>query len=236
MINGLIPWDTLDPFKQFYFNNLSGNRLKLYIYSETPCDYTMYSSQNPTEDSQLWKDIISGDRKALAQIYDRYVKVLYNYGNKICQNKTIVQDAIHDVFVDIWRYHKNLSPADSVRFYLYVSLRRKILKQLQEIPHYHGVDFDELHLAIPSRETNLIESEAKDEQLMKLKINLNNLSPRQYEAIVLKFYDNLSYPEIAKLMEMNEQSVRNLIQRGLEQLKKFSKLVVSMLLFSLFTI
>jgi RNA polymerase sigma-70 factor (ECF subfamily) len=192
----------------------------------------MPNPQDLPEDTQLWNDIISGDRNALALVYDRYVKVLYNYGNKICQNKMVVQDAIHDVFVDIWRYHKNLSPADSVRFYLYVSMRRKILKQDLNIPHYPGLDFDDLHLTIPSRETNLIETEVKDEQLLKLKRNLNNLSPRQYEAIVLRFYDNLSYPEIAKLMEMNEQSVRNLIQRGLEQLKKFSKLVVSILLFS----
>ncbi len=190
------------------------------------------NSQDVLEDTQLWNCVVSGDRNALAQIYDRYVKILYNYGNKICQNKMVVQDAIHDVFVDIWRYHKNLSPADSVRFYLYVSMRRKILKHHQDIPHCHGLDFDELHFAIPSRETNLIETEVKDEQLMRLKINLNNLSPRQYEAIVLKFYDNLSYPEISALMEMNEQSVRNLIQRGLEQLKKFSKLVVSILLLS----
>lgn len=194
----------------------------------------MRNSQDVLEDTQLWNCVILGDRNALAQIYDRYVKILYNYGNKICQNKMVVQDAIHDVFVDIWRYHKNLSPADSVRFYLYVSMRRKIVKHRQDIPHYQGLDFDELQLAIPSRETNLIETEVKDEQLMRLKINLNNLSPRQYEAIVLKFYDNLSYPEIGTLMEMNEQSVRNLIQRGLEQLKKFSKLVISVLLLSLF--
>jgi RNA polymerase sigma-70 factor (ECF subfamily) len=195
----------------------------------------MRNSQDVLEDTQLWNCVISGDRNALAQIYDRYVKILYNYGNKICQNKMVVQDAIHDVFIDIWRYHKNLSPADSVRFYLYVSMRRKIVKHRQDLSNYHGLDFDELHLAIPSRETNLIETEVKDEQLMRLKINLNNLSPRQYEAIVLKFYDNLSYPEIGTLMEMNEQSVRNLIQRGLEQLKKFSKLVISILLpFSLF--
>jgi RNA polymerase sigma factor (sigma-70 family) len=60
---------------------------------------------------------------------------------------------------------------------------------------------------------------------------LNNLSPRQYEAIVLRFYNKLSYLEIAEVMDVTEQSVRNLIQRGIESLRQHSQLIVSLLLF-----
>jgi RNA polymerase sigma factor (sigma-70 family) len=78
-----------------------------------------------------------------------------------------------------------------------------------------------------SEESRVVEKELHDEQLEKLKKYLNNLSPRQYEAIILRFYDEMSYAEIALIMEVNEQSVRNLIQRGLEHLRQYSRLVVS---------
>lgn len=45
------------------------------------------------------------------------------------------------------------------------------------------------------------------------------LSPRQREAIYLKFVSNLSYEEISNLLEINYQSARNLIFRGVEKLR-----------------
>jgi RNA polymerase sigma-70 factor (ECF subfamily) len=175
---------------------------------------------------ELWEAIRIGDKSALAQVYDLYVKALYNYGNKICHNPPMVEDAIQDVFVDIWRLHETITPCRSIKAYLYASLRRRILKEDQK---KLSLDFvwNEMHLATLSGESILIEKEVHDEQLKKLKANLSNLSPRQYEAITLRFYDQLSYAEIGSLMNVNEQSVRNIIQRGIEHLRQSSKLVVS---------
>jgi RNA polymerase sigma-70 factor (ECF subfamily) len=75
-----------------------------------------------------------------------------------------------------------------------------------------------------------VEKEGSDQQLERLKRYLNNLSPRQYEAIVLRFYDEMSYADIAAVMEVNEQSVRNLVQRGLEHLRQYSRLTIPVLL------
>jgi RNA polymerase sigma factor (sigma-70 family) len=173
---------------------------------------------------------------ALARIYDLHVGALYNFGNKICQDATLVEDAIHDLFADLWKYRETLAPANSVRAYLYASLRRKIVKEhaknASKLRYDHR--WEELNLTVHSVETTRIEKEVSEEQLKKLKAHLNNLSPRQYEAIILKFYDDLSYADIAVIMEMNEQSVRNLIQRGLEHLRQYSKLVISALLLATF--
>lgn len=49
---------------------------------------------------------------------------------------------------------------------------------------------------------------------------MTTLSPRQKEAIYLKFVSNLSYEEISKVMQMNYQSARNLVFRGLEKLRQ----------------
>jgi RNA polymerase sigma factor (sigma-70 family) len=181
---------------------------------------------------QRWNDLRAGDRGALAQIYNMHVKALYNFGNKICQDAPLVEDSIHDLFVDLWKNHKNLSQAISVRAYLYASLRRRIVNTSPKNVTMMRFDqrWEELNLATRSDEARIVEEETSDEQIKKLKAHLNNLSPRQYEAIVLRFYDDLSYSEIATIMEMNEQSVRNLVQRGLEHLRQYSRLVISFLL------
>ncbi|UII19628.1 RNA polymerase sigma factor [Fulvivirga ligni] len=193
----------------------------------------MKTSQQNTIEIELWNKIKSGDVKALECLYNEHVDALYNYGNKIFQNAQLVEDSIHDLFLDIWNYRKNLSPIMHTRAYLYTSLRRKISKTVQKnnfLPFDAKWDAD-LQLLIGSHEDRVIERDTVDEQTRKLRSHLNNLSPRQYEAIILKFYDKMSYEDIGSLMEVNEQSVRNLIQRGLEKLRKYARLAISICFF-----
>ncbi len=167
-------------------------------------------------------------------IYERYVNVLYNYAVKICKDPDLIEDSIQDLFIDIWRYRKNLADTDSVKYYLYFSLRTKIARQSSTASRLisEGIRWDDIKgLASGSFEQELIESEQHDERAMRLKKYLHNLSPRQYEAIVLRFYDEFSLDEIGKIMDMNPQSVRNLIQRGIIQLKQYSQLLISLLFF-----
>jgi RNA polymerase sigma factor (sigma-70 family) len=54
---------------------------------------------------------------------------------------------------------------------------------------------------------------------------LQKLSHRQQEVINLRFYHNFPYDTIASIMDMNYQSVLNLLQRALKTLRtKYNKL------------
>jgi RNA polymerase sigma-70 factor (ECF subfamily) len=90
-----------------------------------------------------------------------------------------------------------------------------------------------LRLSTQSQEHDIIESESKDQKSAKLKRLLNDLSPRQYEALALYFYDEFSYEEIASILNVNTQSARNLVQRGLTQLRDYARHIVSISFFLL---
>lgn len=195
-----------------------------------------YQNLDASDDLKYWESMIRGDENAFAKLYELYFKLLYNYGLKICSEPTRVEDCIHDLFVDLWRYRANLSSTTSVRFYLYRSLRRKLVKEKENAMWlYDDASFVEevLLLSTQSQEHDIIESESKDEKTAKLKRLLNDLSPRQFEALVLYFYDEFSYDEIAAILNVNEQSARNLVQRGLTQLRDYAKHIVSIALFLL---
>lgn len=181
-------------------------------------------------ETQIWDLMRKGNREALEHIYRLYVKNLYNYGRKICEDKEVVEDAIHDLFVDLWRYRKNISAITSVRYYLYLSLRRKIIKteNKRSLSVSGPVNWEEIsNLMTPPADYTLVNRETLDERTRRLKKYLGNLSPRQYEAIVLRFYDDFSYEEIGTLMNLNTQSARNLVQRGLSQLRQYAQLLIS---------
>jgi RNA polymerase sigma factor (sigma-70 family) len=191
-------------------------------------------NHNAGEEIQWWKAMVKGDENAFAKLYESYFKILYNYGRKICSDSSHVEDCIHDLFVDLWRYRATLSDTTSVRFYLYRSLRRKIVKDKDEVLKlYDDASFIEevLHLSSQSPELDIIQSESRDHKTAQLRKLLNDLSPRQYEALVLYYYDEFTYDEIASILNINEQSARNLVHRGLLQLRDYAKHIVSIALF-----
>jgi RNA polymerase sigma-70 factor (ECF subfamily) len=184
-----------------------------------------------------WEAMRAGNEQAFAWLYDRYFKLLYNYGKKIGTTDAALEDGIHDLFVDLWRFRSSLSSTTSVRFYLYRSLRRRLMRNDSRSNFFTAdgaIIEDALKAATPSSEQELIEEENNNQRIHRLKKLLSDLSPRQYEALVLRYYDEMSYDEIAAILNVNEQSARNLVQRGLLQLRHYAKYVISLLVFFIF--
>jgi RNA polymerase sigma-70 factor (ECF subfamily) len=184
------------------------------------------------DDLLLWNQIRRSDRCAFAALYEKHMDALYNYAMKICRNRALAEDSIQDLFIELWRYRETLSDVVSVRYYLYRALRRRIVKN--ESDHSwltnEGIRWENIQeLTATPLENSMIEAEVRDEKTRKLQKYLNDLSPRQYEAIVLYFFDEFSYEEIAAIMDVNEQSSRNLIQRGLAQLRQHAQFLISWL-------
>ena len=180
---------------------------------------------------RYWENLRRGEAGALEWLYNRHFKLLYNYGKKLSADDESLEDAIHDLFVDLWRFRRNLSPTSSVRFYLYRSLRRKLARN--DVHRKKTQDLvilpECLEFSTPCQEQDIIEKESQTSRIRQLKKLLADLSPRQYEAMVLRFYDEMSFEEIGAILNVNEQSARNLVQRGLSQLKQFSKLLMTFL-------
>lgn len=189
---------------------------------------------SPVYDIELryWDGLRKGESESLAWLYNRYFKLLYNYGRKIASDEKALEDGIHDLFVDLWRFRKNLSPTTSVQFYLYRSLRRRLVRNGNRNPLLAEAMSiaEDIQRGIPCEEEDIIERETQDSRVNRLKKMLADLSPRQYEAMILRFYDELSFAEIATILDVNEQSARNLVHRGLSHLKQFSKLLMTWVL------
>jgi len=136
----------------------------------------------------------------------------------------LISDCIQDVFVELWIKRENLSEHVSVlKFYLIKSLRRRILRRRstdkrllgdREIPddYDYTVEFN--------IELSLIQEQTSHEIAAQLKGSIAQLSARQQEAMYLKFYENLSYEEIALFLNTNIKAVYNLVGKSILSLRK----------------
>lgn len=120
--------------------------------------------------------------------------------------------------------------AGTIRFYLLKALRYKLIR-LEKHRHTRA-RVDELNgqfidtLIESSIETSIIEKEAHESWRTLLRDALSHLTLRQQEIIQLRFYQGFTHEQIAELMDVNYQSVSNLLHKALSRLKEKIKMPV----------
>jgi len=173
-------------------------------------------------DDMEWRRFKNGDVKALEGIYKSLVKSLINYGLRVTPDLNLVKDCIQDLFIELWKNRQNLADTDQPKYYLFRALRNKLSRAAT---HQSFVSEAEMQLSSNDLLTSYIELEmlAREQELQTRKTlqqQLEKLPRRQQEVIYLRFYHNFPYEMIASMMEMNYQSVLNLVQRALKTLRQ----------------
>ena len=172
-------------------------------------------------DTLLWNDFIKGSNDAYRHIYSSHVQSLFKYGCHFTHDEALVKDCIQDVFVDLSKYKASLGSTNNIKLYLFKALKRKIIKSLSRRDIFRIIDGESLPFFYAvSSEDEMVENEQDQQSYLQLDKAMTTLSPRQKEAIYLRFVSNLSYEEISKVLQMNYQSARNLVFRGLEKLRQ----------------
>lgn len=181
---------------------------------------TPFSPLNRQE-NHLWIDFINGDDKCFELIYKKYVGVLFRYGIQFTQNEDIVKDAIHDVFVRIYKNRTQLKKEVNIKFYLFTALKNSLYNTFKREMVFEKLEEQELYNILDHSDENKallnLEQESTRKAILQL---MNQLTDRQREVIYHRFIEELSMEEIGILMQMNTQSVQNLIQRSLKKMRE----------------
>ncbi len=189
------------------------------------CICSMQPKQNHKgheSDAIIWIEFRDGSEEAFDLIYDKYFAVLYGYGMQFYHNKALIKDCIQDLFIELWTKRNTLPEVQAVKYYLFQCLRRKVIKTITKKDFLGDApDAVPFHLqSVSSTETAIINEEVVRENTKRIQGALDQLTPRQREAIFLKFYENLSYNEIALVMHLSDAKyARKLIYRSLKDLK-----------------
>jgi len=193
----------------------SGNENEAYLFSADTAQEHI--------DSVVWRAFKSGDRKAFDYIFRKHVRLLYAYGGKITKDQNLVEDCIQDLFVELWQRRVALADVNTIKYYLLKGLRRRITRRLSTdkalviedtavLEQNSGMEFP--------LEFRIIEEQAAVEQRENLFRAISLLSKRQREAIYLKFYEKISYEQLADIMNLGLKSAYNVIGKAIETLRR----------------
>ena len=181
----------------------------------------MEQTNNSTD--TLLASFQAGNMAAFSQLYNLHINVLFNYGLKLTIDKELLKDCIHDIFVKLYTKRDELGTIDNLRSYLFISLKNKLCDELRRRMYMSDTAVEEVSISTPTDvEDDYMEEEQRKNEFSLVRRLLDQLSPRQREALTLYYIEEKKYEDICEIMNMNYQSVRNLMHRGLTKLRSLA--------------
>lgn len=172
--------------------------------------------QNSAELSEIIRACKTGNEDAFSKLVDIYSNRCYGYFLRLTGNRDISNDLLSELFVKLIRkigsyrggsFDSWLFKTASNIFYDYLRAKRRNERLLKA----------ELHHA---RELAAEPKKTDNEALDKMQIQLGKLDSDTRELIVLRYYSQLSFKEIAALRAEPIGTVLSKVHRGLKKLKE----------------
>ena len=181
-------------------------------------------------DQELWDLIRIGDASAFKQMYDLYADLMYRYGMKCTSNSTDVEDAIQNVFINVFKLRETITITGSLKVYLFAALRNELYlthRRESKRPESSRLDEDvsdmcyklDFNLELDP-ETKIVDEENDSHFEHLIQYAVSQLSERQREVVYLKYSNSLSGVEIAEIMGINHQTVRSTLSNAIAKLRE----------------
>jgi RNA polymerase sigma factor (sigma-70 family) len=180
----------------------------------------MQPSSGISISTDVWEKFCEGDSRAFSKIYYAYAQDMFAYGCCLTDNRDLIQDCIHEVFIKFFNNRKEIQRG-SVNFYLIKAMRNELYRAFRDAKESVSVEENESEFTpVHSVEDLYIEKEQEETRHHTVRKILSILTPNQREAVHYRYIEERSLQEIADIMGINYQSVQNLIQHSLQKIRE----------------
>jgi len=177
------------------------------------------STNDALSDNELIQLLKEDDNTAFTEIYNRYGNSLAGFAGSLLYNLDDAHDILHDIFVKLWEDRHSLEISGNLKSYLFTSTRYRIIDKIRrkvtrqdyvskvrgiKLPQSFGADHileaKELHTAVEKA--------------------LQDLPPRIKEIYQLSREQYKTTSEIAQMLNISEQTVKNQLTSALKHLRQ----------------
>ncbi|OSY89054.1 hypothetical protein WH52_02990 [Tenacibaculum holothuriorum] len=158
--------------------------------------------------------VADGELKKLSVLFDRYNVRIYNFFNKMLQNKMVSEDLTQEVFIKVLKYRTSYKNGNFTSW-IY-TIARNIFSsyyQKQKKERSNIIEDDLLN----SEEK--LHTESNTEELEHLQKSLLQLNSSDRELIVMHRFQEIKYEQIAEIIGSSEGAVKVKVHRALKKLK-----------------
>lgn len=153
---------------------------------------------------------------AVGALYQASAVSLIRLAYIMLGDRPSAEDVVQEAFCSLYRRWDRLADADSALYYVRSSVLNGCRSMLRSRARRRGVPYE---LPTVSAEAVVLNGEEREEVIRAV----GRLPHRQREALVLRFYLDLSDEQIARVMGIRQSTVRSTTHRGLEALGRALK-------------
>ncbi len=168
-------------------------------------------------DKDLIKRLKEGDKLALKQLFDQYYDKITIRLYKMVPDLQLAEDLVQEVFISLWNKRKALAIHSSVFSYLMVSARNRLFTHLRNKKH-EFVEIQEFHFG--ARDSQDPHKKMEESELeRKVRLAIDELPAKSRTIFAMSRFENMSYREIAKQLDVPIKTVEYQISKAIKHLK-----------------
>ena len=158
-----------------------------------------------------------GDREAFRYVVDQYGKVLFGTAYMMTRDRPLSEDLAQEALLLAWRNIATFEIGTNLKAWLLrILVNRTISEQRKKrVPQ---IELEEGAAALSAPDA-VVESVILTEESDRIRRCLETLPLEQRQAVVLRYYANMTGPEIAASLGWREGTVRSRLHRALAQLR-----------------
>lgn len=164
----------------------------------------------------LLQQLANGNRGVFKQLFEEYYHPLYGFSKKFISDKDVCKDIVQDAFVGLWDRRKELLSSDTIKSYLYKTVRNLCLNYLRREDMKNK---NEANLIALSSDWYFEDSLLKEEVHSQIYEEIKNLPPRSRDVIILAM-NGASNEDIATQLSVSINTVKTHKQRGYSVLRE----------------
>lgn len=168
-----------------------------------------------TDEKAIIKACVQGDTARFAELYDAYVRAIYDFIYYKTHHKETAEDLTSETFFKVLKNIGQFDQSRSFRAWLYSIAHNAV------IDHYRAsrptIDIDDVW-DLPAEDNMVRDSETK-RALTEVQKHLGALSSIQRDILILRLWQDLSYKEIAEIVGKSEANSKMIYSRAIAQLR-----------------
>ncbi|HOG06165.1 MAG TPA: RNA polymerase sigma-70 factor [Paludibacter sp.] len=171
-------------------------------------------------EKQYILDLKKGSYRAFDALYTMYARRLYAYALKITKSTSDANEIVQDTFVNLWTHRENIEPSDSLQAYLFTITKNVILNKFRKLinsPVF--VNYVEYLNEENIASEEISEKLEFEEFQRKLEDAKTTLSATQVKVFELRKELGYNNAEVAKQLNLSEQTVKNQLSLALKKLR-----------------
>lgn len=169
-------------------------------------------------DGDLWQYCQNDDMQAYNELFSRYYPRMFRLACRYVPDAMRAEELCMDQLFHLWVKRHEIRIISNFSSYLFRSIRNRIISDMRRhIPVMADLEeiADELQMDQPS-DYRLLSAEAE----YSYRAVLNELSPQRRRVFTLSREEDLTYPEIARRMNLSVNTVENYMVAALSSLRK----------------